>query len=77
MRPYLDRRMTWRGVGAAYGLMLLVFAVVWAVSYPTVAATVFALIVGTYVAIRISARIIHRRARRTVCVPGIDVCVTM
>jgi uncharacterized membrane protein len=77
MRPYLDRRITWRGVGAAYGLMFLVFAVVWAVSYPTVAVTVVALIVGAYMVVRISARVLHRRTRRTVCVPGIDVCVTI
>jgi hypothetical protein len=76
-RLYLDRPITWRGVGAAYGLMVLVFAVVWAVSYPVIAATVLALIAGAFVAVGIGARITRRRIRRTVCVPGMDICFTI
>jgi hypothetical protein len=69
-QPYLDRQITWRGVGAAYGLMLLVLAVLWAISYPIVAATLLVFAVGIYVMVRVSAQ-------RTVCIPTTDTCITV
>lgn len=75
MRPYGG--ITWRGVGVAYGIMMLVFAVMWAISYPVVAATVLTLITGAFVAIGIGARITRRQAQRTIHIPGIDVCFTI
>jgi heme O synthase-like polyprenyltransferase len=76
MRPYLDRRVTWRGVGLAYGMMLFVLGVVWAVSYPLYAAALLAVIVGGYVLIRLGTRIVRRRAH-VVRVPGTDVSLTI
>jgi heme O synthase-like polyprenyltransferase len=76
MRPYLDRRVTWRGVGFAYGMILFVFGIVWAVSYPLYAAALLAVIVSGYVLIRYGIRIIRRRTR-VVRVPGTDISLTI
>lgn len=70
-------RITWRGVGAAYGVMVLVFAVIWAVSYPMAAATALGLVAGTCVAIVCGVLLTRRQAQRTICVPGVDVCFTI
>lgn len=62
--------MTWRGLGMVYGLMLAVFAAMWAVSYPTVAATLLVSAVGLYAMVRVSTQ-------RKVCIPTTDVCLTI
>jgi hypothetical protein len=64
-------------VAAGYGIMLFVLAVLWVISYPLLAATLLALIGGASVMVRLGAQITHRRIRRTVCVPGTDVCLTL
>jgi hypothetical protein len=68
--PYRDRNVTWRSVGLAYGLMLAVLAILWTVSYPTVAATLLVSIVGLYAMVRVGTQ-------RKVCIPTTDVCLTV
>lgn len=62
MKPNVD--VTWRGIAVGYGLVLVVFAVMWAIGYPILAATLLALIGGIYAVNRAGARIVRRRSSR-------------
>lgn len=76
-RADLDRHVKPRRLVVAYGLVLVVLAVLWAISYPMLSGGAIALVGGGYAMGRISLRVARRRlgAGRTVCVPGTRLCL--
>jgi hypothetical protein len=58
MQPYENRRIGTRSLIAAYGLVLLIPVVLWAISNPVLAGSVVA---GTYALMRVSVWIVRTR----------------
>jgi hypothetical protein len=61
MQPYENRRIGTRSLIAAYGLVLLIPVVLWAITNPVLAGSVVGLVAGTYVLTRVSVWAVHTR----------------
>lgn len=58
--PRLDRPIGWSELAVVSGLALLIPVVLWAITYPVLAAGIAAFVGGTYVLARLGARLVRK-----------------